>query len=90
MNFMMFAFVTHETRLRPCSRAYSKPKRAIRSEASGEIGLIEIPELAAIWRGCIVFSVEITVRAASVPASYSIPAYRSSVFSRTITTSTFS
>ena len=44
----MFAFVTHETRLRPCSRAYSNAKRMIRSEPSRLIGLIEMPEPDAI------------------------------------------
>src|SRR5262249_42560234 len=62
----------------------------IRSEPGCEIGLIERPDPRAIcfdWRP---FSVEITCSASGDPASYSMPAYRSSVFSRTITTSTLS
>ena len=35
MNFMMFAFVMHETRRRLFARAYSKAKRMIRSEPLG-------------------------------------------------------
>ena len=71
---MMFAFVTQETRLRPCVRAKSKAKRMMRSEASGLIGLIEMPELDRICRFWSSFSVAITARASSLPDSYSIPA----------------
>jgi len=39
----MFAFVTHETRLRPCSRAYSNAKRWIRSEPARLIQLTYEP-----------------------------------------------
>ena len=85
---MMFAFVMHETRFRPFARAYSNAKRMIRSDPSGLSGLIEIPELEAMRFGCRAFRKSMTACASSVPDSNSIPAYRSSVFSRTITTST--
>ncbi len=90
MYFMMFAFVMHETRRRPLARAYSNAKRMIRSEPSGLSGLIEMPELAGICFGWRAFRKSITARASSVPDSNSIPAYRSSVFSRTTTRSTSS
>ena len=62
----------------------------IRSEPSGLRGLIEIPELARICFGWRAFRKSITARASSVPDSNSMPAYRSSVFSRTMTMSTLS
>ena len=71
---MMFAFVMHETRRRPLARAYSKAKRMIRSEPSGLIGLIEIPDVGRICFGCRPFRISITARASSVPDSNSIPA----------------
>jgi hypothetical protein len=40
---MMFAFVMHDTRLRPFARAYSNANRMIRSDPSGLRGLIEMP-----------------------------------------------
>ena len=52
VNFMMFALVTHETRLRPWARAYSNAKRMIRSEPSRLIGLTEMPEPEAICFFC--------------------------------------
>ena len=87
---MMFAFVTPATSRRWLARAYSNAKRMIRSDASTLIGLTEIPEPAAICFGWSPFSVSMTVFAFGLPASYSMPAYRSSVFSRTTTMSTFS
>jgi len=90
VNFMMFALVTHDTRLRPCVRAYSKAKRMIRSEPARLIGFTEMPEPGAICFAWSAFSSPITRSACGVPASYSIPAYRSSVFSRTSTRSTLS
>ena len=86
---MMLALVTHETRRRPFACAYSNANRMIRSEPSGLIGFTEMPDEGRICFACMPFSVSITRAASGVPDSYSIPAYRSSVFSRTITTSTF-
>ena len=74
VNFMMFAFVTQETRLRPWARAYSNAKRMMRAEASRLIGFTEMPEPAAICLGCSLFNSAITRSASSLPASYSIPA----------------
>ena len=71
---MMFAFVTPATSRRPCVRAYSNAKRMIRSDAAALIGFTEMPEPAAICFGCRAFRVSMTCAAASVPASYSMPA----------------
>ena len=71
---MMFAFVTHETRLRPWARAYSNAKRMIRSEPSRLIGFTEMPEPAAILLRLQLVQLPITCSASGVPASYSIPA----------------
>ena len=74
VNFMMFAFVTHATCLRPFSRACANAKRMIRSEAFALIGLTEIPDPGAICFDCRPLSSRITCSAVSVPASYSMPA----------------
>ncbi len=83
---MMFALCAATTFRRPCATAYSKAWRTIRSEPNALIGLIEIPassrttepSSASVARSCAL---------ASLPRSNSMPAYRSSVFSRTMTTS---
>ena len=62
----------------------------IRAEPSGLIGLIDSPADSAMCLGCIPFSEAMTRWASSLPELNSIPAYRSSVFSRTMTTSTLS
>jgi hypothetical protein len=46
----------------------------IRSEAASLIGLTEIPDPGAICFSCRAFSSSMTLAAASLPASYSIPA----------------
>ena len=46
----------------------------IRSEAAALIGFTEMPEPAAIFFSCRVFSSRMTSSAAGLPASYSIPA----------------
>ena len=71
---MMLAFVTPATSRRPCVRAYSNAKRMIRSDAAALIGFTEMPEPETICFGCRPFSVSMTCSAASLPASYSIPA----------------
>ena len=62
----------------------------IRSDASALMGLTEMPEPRAIFFCCMPFSISMTEAASLDPASYSMPAYRSSVFSRTTTMSTSS
>ncbi len=87
VNFMMLALWTAVTFLRPRAMAYSKAKRTIRSLAASEIGLSD--SAVSSRRGYVVigFSCARSCLASGEPLANSIPAYRSSVFSRTTTRS---
>ncbi len=86
---MMFALCTAVTLRRPFRRAWSNANSAIRRVPSIESGLIEMPEPGGTRppRASTQFASSI---ASAEPSSYSIPAYRSSVASRTMIRSTFS
>src|SRR5688572_13716742 len=83
---MMLALVTAVTRFRLCLIAYSKANFAMRRVPVREIGLIEILASGKIFP----LDQEIISCASFESFRYSTPAYRSSVFSRTNTMSTFS
>ena len=85
--FMMLALCTHVTFLRPQRRAYSNAYSTIRRDRAMEIGLIEMAESAAngFWPDASTNLFSSTT--SGEPSSNSMPAYRSSVFSRTITRS---
>src|SRR5579884_2228280 len=81
-NFMMFALCTAVIWRRPLRLAQSNANSKIRRVPVTEIGLIEMP--ASRQRSRPPFdSIQPSSSSAScVPSSYSMPAYRSSVFSR--------
>ena len=81
-----------QTRLRPCSRAYSNAKRMIRSEPGRLIGLTEMPEPGAICFFCSLFELRRSraLRSGSCPPRTRFRRRGPSVFSRTSTRSTLS
>jgi hypothetical protein len=87
---MMFALWTAVTFLRPLRRAHSKAYETIRLVPVIEIGLIEMPASSRIRLPVLSAMNSISSLACAVPCSNSIPAYRSSWFSRTMMMSTFS
>jgi hypothetical protein len=89
-NFMMFALCAAVTLRRPFSRAYSNAARTILVVPKTEIGLIEMPASSRIVLPDSSAIVSRSRAASAEPCSNSMPAYRSSWFSRTMTTSTFS
>ena len=90
VNFMMLALCTAVTLRRPSVRAWSKANCTMRRVAVIEIGLIERPESARIVRPVRRAMVSMASAVAASPSSSSMPAYRSSVFSRMSTRSTSS
>ena len=76
------------TPARPAAAAQANANRTIRSLPCSEISLTEIPLSARTVRPVVAPMNAISSATASVPISSSMPAYRSSVFSRTTTRST--
>ncbi len=86
-NFMMLALCTAVTLCRSLARAWSKANRTMRSVAKTEMGLIEIPESGRMRAPVRSATKSISSAVPGRPCSNSMPAYRSSVFSRTTTRS---
>src|SRR3989339_244293 len=86
VNFIIFALVIAVTFFLLCFIAYSNANLTILSEANFDIGLMLIAESILI----LFLDNSIIFFDSSDPASNSTPAYKSSVFSLTITRSIFS
>ena len=84
MMFALWAAVTFD---RPLSSAYLKADSTIRSEPNTEIGLIEMPDSSRVGESSSSARKARSFSTSAEPFSNSMPAYRSSVFSRTITMS---
>ena len=87
---MMLALCTAVTFLRPCLSAYSKAYSTMRRVPVTEMGLMEMPESGRMEPAPLSSTNSMSRRASSLPSSNSMPAERSSEFSRTMTRSTSS
>ena len=84
---MTVALCTAVTLRRPCARAYSKARLATRAEAGPDRGFSEMPACGDSSTPRVSRTSRRSSAAASSSWRYSIPAYRSSRFMRTTTTS---